>query len=482
MRSFFLAFALAAGLASAGQMNPCTDWFRDAKYGVFTHYVSYVQNNPAKLQSLGLHTSWDECVNAFDAERYARDVAACGAGYVIFTAIQNDRFMVTPNATFEKLTGYAPGEACSTRDLVEDLYQALHKRGIPLLLYWTGNGPTSDPRSVAKLGWTAPVNKAWVEKWAAVTEECSRRYGKKIAGWWVDGCYREPGNFQYDDEKLGILAKAFKAGNPDAIIALNPGVAISAYSRHEDFTAGEQNRFEAVPEGRWLNGEQWHVLSFLGHSRPDNNLAAGWCEPGVQYAPEELADYIFQVNRQGGVVSVDMALFRDGALDRAQVETMRRVRGLLAERSARAERNKANLAFFKPARILSQDGNRSLPDHDGLPKHTVRSGVDGDPATTAWASGEWPWAYEIDLTSVQTFGRIAATFGRDYFPTRVRASVSSDRKNWDALDERALTGGGQTAEWKFAPRQGRYIRVTAVKPDGPDQPGYQMSISEIWIE
>jgi hypothetical protein len=43
-------------------------------------------------------------------------------------------------------------------------------------------------------------------------EEYGQRYGEKVAGWWVDGCYPFIG---YDDEKLGILARALKPDGPN---------------------------------------------------------------------------------------------------------------------------------------------------------------------------------------------------------------------------------------------------------------------------
>jgi hypothetical protein len=52
-----------------------------------------------------------------------------GAGYVIFTMMQRTRYLIAPNDTYDKLTGYKPGEACSTRDLVENLHRSLEKRG-----------------------------------------------------------------------------------------------------------------------------------------------------------------------------------------------------------------------------------------------------------------------------------------------------------------------------------------------------------------
>jgi len=33
--------------------------------------------------------------------------------------------------SFDRLTGYRPGEACATRDMVEDLYQMLYAKNIP---------------------------------------------------------------------------------------------------------------------------------------------------------------------------------------------------------------------------------------------------------------------------------------------------------------------------------------------------------------
>ncbi|MBI5833255.1 MAG: hypothetical protein HZB16_13240, partial [Armatimonadetes bacterium] len=103
-----------------------TDWFVQAGYGVFVHYLNDVQNNPSTIQSLGRQTTWDECVREFDTERFAQSMAEAGAGYVIFTMHQRTRFLIAPNAAFDRITGYKPGEACATRDLVEDLYQSLH--------------------------------------------------------------------------------------------------------------------------------------------------------------------------------------------------------------------------------------------------------------------------------------------------------------------------------------------------------------------
>ena len=348
------------------------------------------------------------------------------------------------------------------------------------MLYWTGNGPSSDAQANAAMGWQTPVSKEWLLKWAAVTEEYGVRYGEKVAGWWVDGCYFKHGNLQYDDEKLGILARALKAGNPKRIIGLNPGVELSAYSRHEDFTAGEQNRFHERPVRRWLNGEQWHVLSYLGGDRSDNYLAAGWGEPGIRYGKQELAEYVFAVNQAGGVVSVDVLLYRDGGLDRSQLEVLKSLRPSLAGMQTQPTVPPGNLAFRKPTLLLSLDGARDLPVNGGGGSHMSRLGVDGDPGTTALASGEWPWTYEVDLLETFKVQRVKVTFSRSGFATQLRVQVSSERTTWQTVAT-ADNLSGQPFEATFAPSAVRYVRVGALKPDGPDQPGTQMAVAELEV-
>ncbi|MDR2375432.1 MAG: hypothetical protein LBD96_03230 [Treponema sp.] len=56
-------------------MNP-KDWFRDQKWGGFTHYLYREQNTPARLSNQGVgRTGWNECVDALDVERLATHLA-----------------------------------------------------------------------------------------------------------------------------------------------------------------------------------------------------------------------------------------------------------------------------------------------------------------------------------------------------------------------------------------------------------------------
>ncbi|NOY79907.1 MAG: hypothetical protein GXP31_02765 [Kiritimatiellaeota bacterium] len=457
--------ACAGDLAKESAQRGDTDWFKKAGCGVFVHYLEGIQNNPGRIHSLGRHTSWDQCVREFDAERFAETMREVGAGYVIFTVMQITRYMIAPNATFDRITGYKPGQACARRDLIEDLYQSLHKRGIPLMLYWTGDGPRGDAQAAKAFGWRQPVTEEFLSKWCRVAAEYGERYGPKVRGWWVDGCYRWLG---YDDEKLARLAKALKAGYPHRIVAFNPGVEkrVGAYSRHEDYTCGEQNHFRDMPVNRFVDGEQWHILSYLGSS---------WGHPGCRYTKRQLSDYVFEVTRRGGVVSVDALLYRDGSLDRSQVEVLKAVRRELETGKAPSPFPPGNLAYRKPTRLLSLDGSRELEVNSGV--FFPWLGVDGRIDTLALAGGQWPWTFEVDLVDTVPIRRVKVTFGKGY-ATHFEIRVSTDGEQWKTVRKKT-DHDGSPFEARFHPTLARYIRVCGIEPNGPKQRGVQMSIAEL---
>ncbi len=465
--ALFILCAPAGALAQEESMNPLTDWFYEAGYGVFVHYLEGLQNDPESLQSLGRGTSWDECVAEFDTELFAATMAEVRARYVIFTIMQIQRTLIAPNETFDRISGYAPGEACATRDLIADLAESLNKRDIRLMLYFTGDGPRGDAQAGQAFGWGEPVSDEFVEKWTSVAREYSERYGERVAGWWVDGCYPWIG---YNDENLAVFAAALKAGNPASIVAFNRGVdpSVLPYTPHEDYTCGEQNRFYDMPVSRFIEGEQWHILSYLGD---------WWGGPGSNYTKRELADYVWDVHQRGGVVSIDVALFRDGSLDRSQIEMLRAVGTMMDEGQAWEPIPPGNVAFRKPSRLLSLDGTRELVPSSQT--HYARNGVDGDPATVAQGANEWPWTYHVDLIDTVAVRRVRVTFGGTY-PTHVEVRLSADGQEWTTVLARE-DHDGTPLEVTVDPVDARYVRVLSFKPDGPDQPGGQMSVAELEV-
>jgi hypothetical protein len=139
-------------------------------------------------------------------------------------------------------------------------------------------------------------------------KDLSIRYKTKIKGWWVDGAYAFIG---YNDSSLSVLSKALKAGNKNAIIAFNqaPRPEVTYYSKLDDYTAGEMYTIASLPEKRFLQQAQWHALTFLGKD---------WGQPGLRFTNAEVEKYIIGCNAKGGVVTMDVCLYRDGSIDSKQ--------------------------------------------------------------------------------------------------------------------------------------------------------------------
>ncbi len=282
--------ALVLLLAQTGRAeprNPNTDWFRDAKYGVFMHFLP--GDDRGLLQ-----------VKQFDVDALAKQLETAGAKYFVITLGQNSGYFISPNGTYGRYTGYAPGEKCSTRDLPLDLFRALQPRGIKLMLYLPCQAPNRDARAQRAFGLREgaadqPLSLEFAGKWAEVIQEWADRYGERVAGWWFDGGYQ---HIQFSEAIARVYEKAVKHGNPKAIATFNPGVRVIHYTEAEDYTAGELNEpFGNIPASRWLGGSQWHALTYLGSQ---------WGRRDTRHPTRAWVDWVQAVVAREGVVTLDL--------------------------------------------------------------------------------------------------------------------------------------------------------------------------------
>ena len=299
--------------------NQRTTWFKNAKWGVFTHYMADTVLTDATVDT------WNQAVNGFDVQGLADQLKAIGAGYYVITLGQNSGFCCSPNAAYDKYVGIAPSK-CSTRDLVADLSEALRTRGIALMVYLPSGAPDRDPAAMAALEWKAGKHPLWDKrpvaagdedprlesfqrKWEEVIREWSTRWGTKVAGWWFDGCYYPDAMYRFPKApNFESFAAAARAGNPNSIVAFNPGVRdpILPMTPAEDYTAGEINEPEKVKcPGRWVDGVQFQMLSYLGPA-------------GAQSPPRFTNAQVIKITegivRKGGVVSWDVPIQATGLI------------------------------------------------------------------------------------------------------------------------------------------------------------------------
>ena len=276
-----------------------TDWLYEAKWGVMFHYVFGSEHMDVHSPS-----QWNKAVGAFDVDGLADQLSEVGAGYLLLTIAQMPP-LNAPNSVFDANVD-APPPVTTHRDLFANVAAALGKKGISLMAYSTyfATNQKLDKKD---------AETRFPDWWPAGLAEYSRRWGRKVRGWWFDG---QRGNEDLNRQ----LAEAARAGNPDAIVAYNKPHGFQRNSIYEDYTAGDTPHApEALCAGRWVEkGLQWHMLSFLGYSwgpsckRSDN----------PRYSTDFVADKSRQLVSAGGVVTWDLPPLACGLIDRAYLEQL----------------------------------------------------------------------------------------------------------------------------------------------------------------
>jgi hypothetical protein len=294
-------------------------WLQKARWGVMTHYLADWKSEDLKLEMTV--SEWNKVIDNFDIEALATQLQSVGAGYYQISIGQNSGYYLSPNPTYDKITGIVPSKL-SHRDLVSDLYDALSKRGIKLMVYLPSGAPAKDKQADAALEWqNGPYpNHEFQRKWEQVIRAWSERWGTKVAGWWFDGCYFP--NTMYRSENppnFASFAAAARAGNSNAILAFNPGVVyrILSLTPDEDFTAGEIDKPELVTIRRAVDGKidgtQIHMLSFLGST---------WGRGSPRFTTDQVVEYTSKVVDAGGAVTWDVPVQLNGTIPQSFVDQL----------------------------------------------------------------------------------------------------------------------------------------------------------------
>lgn len=309
------------------------EWFAGCGWGVFCHYLTRPETSA---------DDWNQQVDAFDVDALARQLQSVNAPYFFITLGQGSGHYCAPNETYDRLSGIKPGK-CSRRDLISDLYEALQPLGIELMVYVPAEGSWADHQARKGLKmtdhWSDDPKFNWgpgphwaryrlpefQTNWEHICRDWSKRFGRKIRGWWVDGSYaseyrypeNEPPNFR-------TYAQALRAGNPDAILAFNPGVCVPVihYTDHEDYTCGEIAG--ALPEcpGAFVTGasghkDLYHILSYLGDA---------WGQKGQPRFPDDMVvGYTRHIMSKGGVITWDVPIEPGGLIPEPFIKQLQKI-------------------------------------------------------------------------------------------------------------------------------------------------------------
>lgn len=306
-------------------------WLRRAEYGFFFHFLYEKEIQRFTDRSVSTVDCWNRLVDSFDVRRFAAQLHELHAGFAWLTIGQNGGFVCSPNQTFDRIMGWNRSTShCSRRDLIAEFADALAEYNIPLLVYTTALAPMMDNDIIRKLQaippWDAWENcgrfserrqfaaadqrlRGFLEMWSDIHREWSERWGKRVHGWWVDGCYYSREIYDFPDAPNGdSFADSLRSGNPEAIVAFNSGVYYPPVRNYpespENITAGEINEPErGLSCGAVLHGLQYHVLTYAG---------TNWSEGPLRMDGRRLAGVTRNIVDNGGVVSWDVPFCTDG--------------------------------------------------------------------------------------------------------------------------------------------------------------------------
>ncbi|HEX8834753.1 MAG TPA: alpha-L-fucosidase [Abditibacteriaceae bacterium] len=298
-------------------------WLRDARWGLFFHYL----DSPASSEDVSFTSSqdWNARIESFDVARFASQVAGTGAGYVIWTLGQNSGHYCAPNATYDSITNIRPSK-CSKRDLLGEIADELACHGIKTIAYLPSGAPQFEEQAVTALRWRTDENDTrqnmFQRHWENIIREWSMRWGNRVSGWWIDGCYWPEQMYFHDDApNLESFIGALKAGNGDAIVAFNRGPAapVKGFSPLEDYTAGETS------EGLPLSVEKLHTTSGDANSSDENSpqfhvlVFAGesWGRGEPRFDAELVRAYTHFINERNGAVTWDIPIGERGEIPEA---------------------------------------------------------------------------------------------------------------------------------------------------------------------
>jgi alpha-L-fucosidase len=239
------------------QQNPkeaSSQWFRDAKYGLFIHYglysingehpfVQYRNKIPVKVYEQRMHEFTAE---KFNAQEFVDLAKKAGMKYITFVTKHCDGFSLWNS----KSNPFNSVNSAANRDFVAEMVEACNDAGIGIFLFYEHGFDWRHPHAPRSKDWSNRLTEVpydnpdptyattdydlnnYVDYVAAQIRELLTQYGP-VAGIWLDGI-GVPISGDYTKFKLPELYDMIREIQPHALISYKFGVTGT-----EDFLAPE---------------------------------------------------------------------------------------------------------------------------------------------------------------------------------------------------------------------------------------------------
>jgi hypothetical protein len=314
----------------AAKLRPSITPIAKEGYGLFIHWTERTKPLYGQMKP------YEQAVNDFDVEMFSDQIAEMGAKFVIFTAEHVSLWFPAPLKVWEK---YHPG--CTTkRDLIADLIPALEKRGIKFFMYlhlpmmvnlpecYEG-GYNFNNEQINNLNDMNELCKRICE----MLEEIGTRYGEKIHGYWLDGWGGVTQKYGIDPSEK--VYKASKAGYPNRLTSFAFGVRCPIFTPWEDYACGEYRVIGELPVNGYHScgqnkGYQYHSIIVL-----DDDWWHDWYDTPIadpQYTANQLAPFLKGCRENGGLVSINTAVYQDGTVSPKTKAVMKQTARMVYEK------------------------------------------------------------------------------------------------------------------------------------------------------
>jgi len=307
------------------------DWFKDAGYGLMFQWTNRA------TPPLGPIKPWEQKVNDFDIDAFADLVESTGARYVVWSITWGQQYIAAPITSLDKLIS----DRTTKRDLLGEMADRLHERGIKLIFYYHYGYECYHSRDMEWLeavgGLKADKTELY-ENLMKIVSEVGTRYGDKLHGWWFDGGARYYNcHFDGSSGEAGILSAPFKAfsqaarsGNDERIIAYNSWIK-PRVTEYQDYYGGEgRTTFnpaeleEGVIKIGRQQGLQAHGCFTLekrwGHIDLDTPI------PKPKYDLEKLSGFIDQAKDNRYPLSINLEMYEDGTVSPESLSLLKDLR------------------------------------------------------------------------------------------------------------------------------------------------------------
>jgi hypothetical protein len=325
------AVSIRVALADAYKRADAS-WLANCHFGISTHWTA--QSKPVGADDW---LPFEETVSRFSPASYVDQVAGAGAEYVIFTGAHALQMLPAPSVAIDRVL---PGRT-TKRDLIGELADACHVRGLRFVLYYNHScNSGDDPEWEYAVGYHAPDKSRLMSNLLGIIRELGARYGKRVDAWWFDSCGSlDPNDWHHDfhhpvtTDMHGFKINwdewvdAAKTGFEGRLVTLNPGMLYHyIYSAREDYEAGEANQPVSVPSSQFtqdgLQGHRWVCLDNTAwvHSRVTTPLAA------PLYQRDYIESYVRDCNKVKVPVTFNVDIDRTGQLSPDSLAMLREVR------------------------------------------------------------------------------------------------------------------------------------------------------------